>query len=614
MKRLSSLPVDLRRKLDTCTYHPDRILFLDIETTGLSHFYDEITIVGWTLDKRSGTFVRSQDSSDMFAAFESASVIVTFNGIRFDARFLRQEFPTLRIPEQHIDLMYLCRRVGLKGGQKAIEKELGIEVRGALGNTDGAEAVLLWHAARRGDMQAFERLIDYNRADIAAMGFIFDAAWERLETTRGLFESQVRFSHWSDPPDRFETANRFSLPRLPPAPIFQDVFGETEAECVKVAGIDLTGSEKRGSGYAELCGGEVSFRTIHTDADLLDAVRSSGASLVSIDSPLCLPFGRTTVFDDDPMRETYGIMRLCERELKQRGINVYPSLLPSMQKLTARGIGLADTLRAEGIPVIESYPGAAQDIMRIPRKGAGLDWLRRGLAEFGIGDLAILAEASHDELDAITSALVGVFHWVGLSEELDGPMEPPLIIPDLKGKRRATIIGISGAIASGKTTAATLLQEQGFEYTRFSIAIDARIEAQGLTPDRETRQRIGAEVNERGEQRALAQETLSFVQEHKFIAVDGLRFPSDHSYLAEFSGASYHHIHIETPTMLRRQRYDGREREVPFDKADNAKVERMVTSMKELAHITVENDASITELNNRLAQVLADLEKGQTCQ
>ena len=64
-------------------------------------------------------------------------------------------------------------------------------------------------------------------------------------------------------------------------------------------------------------------------------------------------------------------MRECERELKRRGVNVYPCLIPSMQKLTARGIRLARSLRERGIPVIESYPGAAQDIMRIPRKGAG---------------------------------------------------------------------------------------------------------------------------------------------------------------------------------------------------------------------------------------------------
>ena len=68
-------------------------------------------------------------------------------------------------------------------------------------------------------------------------------------------------------------------------------------------------------------------------------------------------------------------MRECERMLKRRGINVYPCLIPSMQKLTRRGIDLAEKFRKLGIPVIESYPGAAQDIVGIPRKRAGLKYL-----------------------------------------------------------------------------------------------------------------------------------------------------------------------------------------------------------------------------------------------
>jgi len=53
-------------------------------------------------------------------------------------------------------------------------------------------------------------------------------------------------------------------------------------------------------------------------------------------------------------------MRYCERILKKRGVNVYPSLIPSMQRLTARGIQLANNFRSLGIPVIESYPGAGR--------------------------------------------------------------------------------------------------------------------------------------------------------------------------------------------------------------------------------------------------------------
>jgi predicted nuclease with RNAse H fold len=146
---------------------------------------------------------------------------------------------------------------------------------------------------------------------------------------------------------------------------------------------------------------------------------------------LTLPKGRTTVFNDDPGRKEFGIMRHCERTLKRRGVNVYPCLIDSMQKLTKRGMELAETFRKLGIPVIESYPGAAQDIMKIPRKRASLEYLEKGLANFGIEGEYTRQTVSHDELDAITSALVGLFFWSGRFERLGTIEEDYLIIPDL---------------------------------------------------------------------------------------------------------------------------------------------------------------------------------------
>jgi predicted nuclease with RNAse H fold len=150
-----------------------------------------------------------------------------------------------------------------------------------------------------------------------------------------------------------------------------------------------------------------------------------------MDSPLCLPLGRTRVTDDDPARHSAGIMRVSERILKRRGINVYPCLLPSMQRLTERGIRLAAELRSRGIPVIECYPGAAQDIMGIPRKGAGEEWLKLGLAEFGVTGPFTSDRLTHDELDAITCSLVGSFYIAGFTEALGGDGEEPMFVPRL---------------------------------------------------------------------------------------------------------------------------------------------------------------------------------------
>ena len=174
-----------------------------------------------------------------------------------------------------------------------------------------------------------------------------------------------------------------------------------------MVGIDLTGSESRGSGWCLLDGSRAETTVLFTDDEILDETIRVRPHLVSIDSPLCLPRGRISVDDADPARDEFGIMRESERELKRRGVNVYPCLIRSMQKLTARGIRLAGMLRDRGIPVIESYPGAAQDIMRIPRKGAGPEWLRQGLIDFGVSGDFEKGNVTHDALDATTSALEG---------------------------------------------------------------------------------------------------------------------------------------------------------------------------------------------------------------
>jgi predicted nuclease with RNAse H fold/dephospho-CoA kinase len=592
-----SLPKDLQNKLAICHERPERVLFLDIETTGLSHFYDEITIVGWAIDGKSGTFIKGQDPSHLMLAASTSVAMVTFNGIRFDQRFLKQEFPDVHLPQIHIDLMYLCRRVGLTGGQKSIEDQLGVNVRENLEGVDGFAAVLLWHKYLRGDVKALRRLIAYNRADIAAMGSLMDHALLRLGYVHDLIGRAVKFVDWSNPKDRHKlpVGIRKADSSLTRAPTFRELFGGLQAERARVVGIDLTGSEARPTGWCLLDGSKAETETISTDDDLIQRTIDASPDLVSIDSPLCLPFGRQTVFDDDPTRDEFGIMRFCERELKRRGVNVYPSLLPSMQKLTARGIRLAGIFRSHGLPVIESYPGAAQDVMRIPRKGAGEEWLKLGLKNFGVRGKYATTKVTHDELDAITSALVGTFHLAELSEELGTPNEPPLIIPRLAVNRAPFVVGVSGPIAAGKTTLAEILHAKGYAYTRFSLVIDDMLRERNLPLDRHHRQLVGAEVNRDGRQRELAERTLSRVVGANAIVVDGLRFPEDHAFLKEKFGFRFVHIHVSAPTDLRRARYAERsglepaEANQAFDDANASEVERMVPALEQLADQTVFN-------------------------
>jgi predicted nuclease with RNAse H fold len=193
-----------------------------------------------------------------------------------------------------------------------------------------------------------------------------------------------------------------------------------------VVGIDLRGNPKNPTGWSRCEGSRVESRILHDDEQILAFTLSAQPDLVSIDAPLSLPRGRRSVSDDSPCREKGGIVRDAERTLWSRGIPVYPSLIRHMQSLTQRGITLADRLREHGIAVIESYPGAAQDILGIPRKRLDLDILRRGLEEFGFETNDVW---THDELDALTSALVGYFYLADQYEAIGAEDEGYMIIP-----------------------------------------------------------------------------------------------------------------------------------------------------------------------------------------
>jgi uncharacterized protein YprB with RNaseH-like and TPR domain len=91
-------------------YGSSRVLFLDVETTGLSRYYDELTLVGWVLDGVYRVHIAGDDPEPLLSALETASVLVTFNGTLFDLAFLTKSFPGLSLPKVHADLRFLAKR------------------------------------------------------------------------------------------------------------------------------------------------------------------------------------------------------------------------------------------------------------------------------------------------------------------------------------------------------------------------------------------------------------------------------------------------------------------------------------------------------------------------
>lgn len=151
---------------------PDEIeAYLDIETTGLSPVDSFVTVVGIYLYSDSGQEVVQPYGRDITAdglaeALAGVNTLYTYNGSRFDLPFIRASLGIdLEAMFPHRDLMYDCWQHNLRGGLKSVERQLGIERR--LKDVNGYEAIKLWwRYAESFDLDALDKLLEYNREDV----------------------------------------------------------------------------------------------------------------------------------------------------------------------------------------------------------------------------------------------------------------------------------------------------------------------------------------------------------------------------------------------------------------------------------------------------------------
>ncbi len=145
--------------------------YLDIETTGLSPWDSEITVVGIHLCNGDDTkFIqlvgKDISAQSILEALNGVEVIYSYNGSRFDLPFINSRLG-IKLEETftHRDLMYDCWRCNLYGGFKAVERQLGIDRR--LKEVNGYEAVRLWWSYMDSfDLDALNTLLEYNKEDV----------------------------------------------------------------------------------------------------------------------------------------------------------------------------------------------------------------------------------------------------------------------------------------------------------------------------------------------------------------------------------------------------------------------------------------------------------------
>lgn len=163
--------------------------YLDIETTGLSQDYDDITVIGIYLcnnteDKLIQLYGDQVTKDNLIKALQGVRKIYTYNGKRFDLPFIDTFLGiNLEAEFEHHDLMYHCWNYNLKGGFKAVERQLQIP-RETEGIT-GLDAVRLWWQYQDYyDEDALNLLLQYNKEDAV-----------NLKTLR---EKLAEYEYWLD--------------------------------------------------------------------------------------------------------------------------------------------------------------------------------------------------------------------------------------------------------------------------------------------------------------------------------------------------------------------------------------------------------------------------------
>ena len=155
--------------------------FLDIETTGLSKYNDDLTVIGLYNGRESKIFINGKNLDQFAEEIKKYDLIVTFNGKCFDVPFLKAKFPRLDLDKPHLDLRYLMKDIGYVGGLKRIEREVGICRDDDLQDISGFDAVRLWYKYKKGDEEALKLLVKYNIADIENLKTLMEFAYDKLK-------------------------------------------------------------------------------------------------------------------------------------------------------------------------------------------------------------------------------------------------------------------------------------------------------------------------------------------------------------------------------------------------------------------------------------------------
>lgn len=156
----------------------DRILYLDIETDG-GRDGDAVTMIGLYDGTTFTALTQGNDLGNFPDILSEAGMIVTFFGLGFDVPMLQKAFPRVPFDQIHLDLCFALKRLGIRGGLKKIERQLGLARSDETDGLTGLDAIRLWREHLRGDTDALRILTEYNREDVVNLEHLAQVTYDK---------------------------------------------------------------------------------------------------------------------------------------------------------------------------------------------------------------------------------------------------------------------------------------------------------------------------------------------------------------------------------------------------------------------------------------------------
>ena len=179
------------------------------------------------------------------------------------------------------------------------------------------------------------------------------------------------------------------------------------------------------------------------------------------------------------------------------------------------------------------------------------------------------------------------------------------------------ILGFTGLMASGKSTAAKYIKEKyGANTYRFSTALRDVLDRLYLPHKREHMQKLSTVLRESFGEEVLAKIMAEDVKNdpNELVVVEGIRRPGDVEYLKQNPGFVLVEIFTDIETSLTRLNKRGENPDdatktlEKFKKDQEQESELKITEISKEATERINNNGSLEDLNNRLDELVKKYE------